>query len=443
MKRTETGKSERQKIHDKNRKQTNLAYSVLFGIVVIGLLIAYIVLNALDGFSVSDFIKDIFGNLMGVLAAFLIFDVVRDKMTQDTYAEEVSQQLLETLLSKDEAMQALNEDMRKKFIGTALVSLDEDKEAAEQIADVIDCYLTQGTDRKRVLEVLDTYSEAQKKVFVDENVRQIMKDDDAVDMIRHFLGRYLIGNNACGIKTSFHYSFELRDSLPDVFNVLKNREDYFYVQETLTYDVKYLNESANNLDSEILRIGFAYDNESLDRFLRDNQRDQDGNALNNCIFRESLDIDAENIAYFENLTPEELKTQFIKMFRPHLVVDGIKGELVSVIASGSGIVTEFRVGHDRDALSHNVDIIFHMPKRWGGILEVALVEPTKQPKISLSYQEDSMHVDMYSFLNKGDNSSYDNTHEKDNGVYRILLNNEWVYPISGIVFAIDQLKKTP
>ena len=64
------------------------------------------------------------------------------------------------------------------------------------------------------------------------------------------------------------------------------------------------------------------------------------------------------------------------------------------------------------------------------------MEPTKDPQISISYNEDAMDVEMYSFLNKGDASSYDNTLEEENGVYSIALSNEWVYPMSGTVFFI-------
>ena len=81
-----------------------------------------------------------------------------------------------------------------------------------------------------------------------------------------------------------------------------------------------------------------------------------------------------------------------------------------------------------------------MPKLWQGVLEVALVDPTRNPKISIDYPEDLMHVDMYSFLNKGDDTSYDNTHIEDNGMYRVVLNNTWVFPVSGVMFTINKIK---
>lgn len=101
-----------------------------------------------------------------------------------------------------------------------------------------------------------------------------------------------------------------------------------------------------------------------------------------------------------------------------------------------GLLITFRVEHDQTAMEHDVSLIFHMPKRWDSIIEVALVEPTKDPQISISYNEDAMDVEMYSFLNNGDSSSYDNTLEEENGVYSIALSNEWVFPMSGAVFFV-------
>lgn len=420
-------------------KYNNMAYIVIAAIVVILFLLAYIVLGRLNGFRLLDFVQDIAGNLMGISAGFLFFDILRDKMTKDTYAEEVSEQLLETLLSKEDAMQALDEDLRKKFITNALRSLDKDEEAADEIVQKIDGYLNHEMERERVLAAIDTYSEAQKRVFVEKNTEWIVNDDDASDMIKYYLDNYLVSNNECRIRTRFSYSFELRDKLPEVFSCLKHSDEYFYVQETLTYDVKYLTPKMNNLNSDRIRIGFAFDNRNLDKFLRDCQKNQEGDPLNNCIFRESLDIDQEDIKFFTSLSSEELKEKFYKMFRPHLTIDRFGGELINVMISDYGIVAEFKMGHEQTACTHHVDIIFHMPKRWGGVLEVALVEPTKHPQISLSYQEDSMAVEMYSFLDKSDDSAYENTHENENGLYRILLNDKWVYPVSGVVFTVNKL----
>lgn len=125
------------------------------------------------------------------------------------------------------------------------------------------------------------------------------------------------------------------------------------------------------------------------------------------------------------------------MFRPHLNIDRCRGEIVDVkVIPESGVIIVFNVKHDVHAMEHMIDIVFHIPKKWNTVVEVALVEPTKEPRISLSYNEDAMDVEMYTFLNKGESSSYENTSENENGVYSISLSGEWVFPISGVVFPV-------
>ena len=86
---------------------------------------------------------------------------------------------------------------------------------------------------------------------------------------------------------------------------------------------------------------------------------------------------------------------------------------------------------------YSVRVIFSMPRRWGSVIEVALVDPTFAPKITLSYPSDKMDIDMYSFLSKSDKTSLSEAHELLNGIYDISL-SEWVHPVSGIIFTVDK-----
>lgn len=420
-----------------NQKNIDLSYVIVGVIVLVLILFDYIILSGLDSFSWSEFVKNITGNLMGVLAAFLIFDIVHDKLAKDSYADEVSEQILQTLLEQ-QGIDALNEELKRKFITASLKSLDSDSEASAEITTALEEYLNKNAERTQFLEKLEYFSEEQKKKFVTSNVISIVDDTDVASMINNFMRNYLVKNNNCRIRNSFEYKFELRDTLPTAFSDLKHKDDYFFVEETLTYDIKYLTEEMNNVNTDRVSIGFAYDNKNLDKFLRDNQINQMGDVLSNCLFRESLDIEQEDMDYFSSLPAQELKDKFCQMFKPHLSIDGKAGELVDVSAYEYGIVAEFKVGHDVKAMAHTIDMVFDMPKKWGGILEVALVDPTRNPRIALSYSGDNMQVEMYSFLNKNDDTSYENTHIDDIGIYRIILNDTWVYPLSGIVFTIDK-----
>lgn len=388
-------------------RDINKSYVILYLGIFVFVIVGEIILNLLgDSFSFMDLIEDVVGNLMGVLVAFLIFDIAHTKMTKDSYAREISEQILDTLRYHPEVLELYENNQKKKFVNTFISSIVNDVDVAEMINSHLNCYLLTEKDYK-------------EKAGVSE------KD--------------------CRIRTKFSYRFVLETERTKAFNDLKapivnNKVDpYFYVQEEINYKVKYLSPKGNYTDSEEVKIGFIYDNAQLDRFLRGNKSENNEKLLINCLFRESLDLEEIDKKMF--LEKNDIKNELIelvkKMFRPHLTIDKCKGEIIDVnVISECGIIITFKVNHDIHAMEHTIGIVFHMPKKWNTILEIALVEPTKEPLISLSYNEDVMDVEMYTFLNKGESSAYENVSENENGVYNIALTDEWVFPISGVIFSV-------
>lgn len=393
------------------RRDINKGYIILYLVVFILIIIGEIVLYKLgQDFSVAELARDIIGNLMGVLAAFLVFDIAHEKISKDSYASEVSEQILDTLMYHPEAMELYENDQKKVFVNAFIGSIVENPDAAEMINNHLNSYLLTAKD-------------------FEEKEGLTEKD--------------------CRIRTAFSYRFVLETTRTSAFEDLKSpiidgKDPYFYVQEEINYRVKYLSQKGNYTDRQEVKIGFIYDNAALDRFLRGNKSEQNDELLKNCLFRESLDIDQEDKEMLYSLTNDKdaLINLIKKMFRPHLNIDRCRGEVVDVmVVPESGVIVVFNVEHDINAMEHDIDIVFHIPKKWNTIVEVALVEPTKEPRISLSYNEDAMEVEMYSFLNKGESSSYENTSENENGVYSIALSGEWVFPISGVVFPIRRDSK--
>lgn len=335
-------------------------------------------------FSGEEFVVNIVNNLIGILPPILIFDFFNEKLTRDASAVEMSTKITETLMSNPETLDLFTEEQRKDFIVSAATS--------------------------------------------------IVKDPDAVEMVTDNLKNYLNSNLCYRIRTSFDYNFELNGNLPAVYdNVLADKKNYFYVQEKLHYKVKYLSDSVNNTASKIIKLGFIFDNISLDSALREKS---EGDIFENCIFRESLDIMPEDLESLKNFIGS--KEAFQSIFKVDLQIDSFKAALDSVTVCSQGIVCAFRSEHDTAATEHTIRIIFHMPKVWDSLIEVALVDPVKAPKISVSYPEDIMDVDMYSFLSKGKESSLEVAHEHFNGIYDIAITSEWIYPISGMVFKINR-----
>lgn len=390
------------------RRDINKGYVILYLGVFIFIIVGEIILYKLGkDFSWNELAQDIIGNLMGVLAAFLVFDIAHEKISKDSYASEVSEQILDTLMYHPDAMELYENEQKKVFVNAFIGSIVDDKDATEMINNHVNNYLLTTKD----FEEKDGLTE---------------KD--------------------CRIRTAFSYRFVLETERTTAFDKLKapivdGQDPYFYVQEELNYKVKYLASKGNNTDQAEVKIGLIYDNAALDRFLRGNKSEQNDELLRNCLFRECLDIEDEDKEMFRTLSEnkEALIQMVKKMLRPHLNIDRCRGEVVDVrVIPDSGIIIVFSVPHDTKAMEHTIDIVFHIPKQWNSVLEVALVEPTKEPSISLSYNEDLMDVEMYSFLNRGEASSYENTSENENGIYSISLSGEWVFPISGVVFTVKR-----
>lgn len=404
----EVVKETRKKLY---KRDINKGYVILYLTVLILIVLGEVLLAKYgDGFSIQNLVQDTIGNLMGVLAAFLIFDIAHEKISRDSYASMVSEQILDTLMYHPEAM--------------------------------------------------DLYENEQKKIFVNEFIKSIIKDEDVAEMINYHLNSYLlteadfrgdknITEKDCRIRPEFSYRFVLETERTKAFSKLEaeivdGKDPYFYVQEELNYRVKYLEQKGNYTNDKLVKIGFIYDNAALDRFLRGNPSERNERLLQNCLFREGLDIEEVDREMLQRYAGDKDKRiSLIKeMFRPHLNIDNNRGEIENVeIIPDCGVVVEFKVDHDTRAMEHTVDVIFHVPKKWNTVIEVALVEPTKDPHISLSYNEDLMDVEMFAFLNKGETSAYENTSENENGIFSISLSDEWVFPISGVVFPVKRDEK--
>ena len=285
-------------------------------------------------------------------------------------------------------------------------------------------------------DTLSLFTEEQKKNFISNTISSIVCDEDLTDMVNSSFSKYLYSNANYKIKTEFNYNIEIYKDLPAAYNeIMDDKGKYFYVQEKLYYNVRDF--SANNTiaKSNIVKIGFLFDCASLDSSLRDRSDDYD---FGDCIFRESLDMTTDDM----NRLKEAIKDvqMFKKLFKLDLQIDSYKGNLEEVVVKDNGLICLFSIPENIKFGENSIRIIFHMPKLLGTLIEVAIVDPTKSPKISLSYPEDDMKVEMFPFINKGIETSVNQTHEYMNGIYDITIDDEWIYPISGIIFTVEKME---
>lgn len=372
---------------DGQLKANTIPATVILILVALLLVFAgYMYLTLKNGYTFDELIDNIVGNLIGVLAAFLLFDIMYNKLTQDGYARETSQQIAKTLMGDS--------------------------------------------------EILDAFSEEDKQAFLVSTIRSIVKDGDAVDMMVGNMDKYFHNMKLARIRKSFNYTITLTTELPAEYDILPGvKEDkYFYVQENLNYDVKYLSGSDVNLSTEEVKIGFSFDKRSLDAGLMESDQDQE---FAKCIFNENLDITREAVEYIRELSEERLKYVFENLFTLVLKVDDKQGNLDQVDVRDGGIVATYKINYETNRKEHSIRVIFHMPKLWDSLFEVTLVDPTKDPKITFDYMPGRMDVTMFSYLNKG-NESNEGAYEQQNGLFDIAIKGEWIYPKSGIVFSIKK-----
>lgn len=280
-------------------------------------------------------------------------------------------------------------------------------------------------------------------------VNSVISDPDLTDMIINNVNRYMIDPSTLNvrIRKEFNYNFELDEELPeDYVSILGDLQaassNYYLIQEILNYTAKQFKLVTEEAVS-VVNVGFLFDNDSLDEALRDRMHlvsETESDAKGLFVFRESLDLSREHIQkLLEYLTEESEETEkrFLEIFRLSLKINGKLAELRNINIRDSGIICTFNLDKKLNTDNYSVRVIFSMPRQWGSVIEVALVDPTYAPKITLSYPRDKMHIDMYSFLNKSDNTSINEAHERLNGVFDVSL-NEWVYPISGMVFTVER-----
>ncbi|MBR1853924.1 MAG: hypothetical protein IJ794_12415 [Lachnospiraceae bacterium] len=378
------GKQETKDRKSASRKIVVEATAIMILLALVLVIVGYSFLHFYFKYELQDLLSDVVGNLIGVLAAFLLFDILYNQLTQDAYSRETSQQITKTLMGDS--------------------------------------------------ETLDVFSDEDKKAFLVSTIRSILKDEDAVDVVVGNISKYFSDMQTTRIRKSFNYTITLTTELPNEYKCLPGCEDYYYVQENLNYEVKYFSEEQKNLNSKSVCIGFSFDKLSLDAGLMESDSDP---AFAKCIFNESLDITKEAVKYLRSLSGDELKEKFNAIFTPTIKIDKAYGDLEHVEVRDGGILAEYKVDYDYRALEHAVRIIFHMPKMWGSLFEVTLVDPTKDPKITFDYMPGKMDVTMYSYLNKGDESN-EGAYETRNGLYDVAIKDEWIYPKSGIVFTVKK-----
>ena len=127
----------------KKKKSVMDTLSATMVLVLIALLlvfVGYTYLALKNGYTLDDLIDNIVGNLIGVLAAFLLFDILNNKLTQDAYARETSQQITKTLMGEPEILDSFSDEDKKTFLKSTITSMIKDEDAVDMLSTNMEKY---------------------------------------------------------------------------------------------------------------------------------------------------------------------------------------------------------------------------------------------------------------------------------------------------------------
>lgn len=267
-------------------------------------------------------------------------------------------------------------------------------------------------------EILTNFTNDQQVAFVTNTVEAIVGQESA-EMVNAVVLPYI--TNRYNVRRFFKYSITLRDYTD---NALFSSDKYMKVYENLKFQKTYI--SSEPLEN-IFHISFLRANHELDSALR----------KQTYIFQENLLIDSAEIQALLALSSEEQMAFAKDEMRIMVYIDGTPAKLCSTSFGENGLDVELHSDHSREVRDHSIEISFTMPQKKGhSEFFVSVNEPTFSPMIQLSYPEDSMQVKAFSFLNDGDESSLDNASHSV-GCYEFCIQDKWIYPVSGVVFTID------
>lgn len=270
-------------------------------------------------------------------------------------------------------------------------------------------------------ETIELFDDESKKVFVRTTVQTLVGDEES-DMVYGVIEPYL--EMQYNTRRFFRYNIILRDYED---NSMFSKARYMRVYEDLKYKKHYI--GANKLPKNF-RVGFFVNNEELDKELY-------GQTY---LFRENLKIDLEELEILISMSPTD-QFQFVSQkMALNVFIDDNKCAIQNVVIDQNGIQTVFASEHDENSRELNIEIMFNMPqlKRYSELL-VSINEPTYSPMIQLSYPESTMNVTMFPFLNDGAECLVQNA-MRNAGSCDIYLQDKWVYPMSGVVFIVEDNK---
>jgi hypothetical protein len=269
-------------------------------------------------------------------------------------------------------------------------------------------------------ETIRLFDDETKHRFLDATISTLVNHgEDEQDMAISAIAPYI--KSRYNLRKNFDYNITLvRDSVGEMFDP----EHYITVKETLSYSKHYI---ASPTLGSTFYIGFFANNADLDKSLRG----QD------FLFREALTIRQEEMQKLIFMTDEQKREFVVNNMQLTVTIDKARCMIEKVSIDAHGIIVQLCSTHDVTQDTLFIKTAFCMPQlREEKVFLVSIGEPAYNVNVRFDYPRSTYNVEMYPFFS----DSGDALVEDSNfgvGSYEICIRDKWVYPMSGIVFAID------
>ena len=226
------------------------------------------------------------------------------------------------------------------------------------------------------------------------------------------------------VRPRYRYEITLAESFP--FSTVDISEDKYYsLQEIMDYTKLFL---SGGID-ESFWLSFSTNLDSLDEELK----------AESFFFSENLLIDREDMRRIAALSDEDIRDFYLSDMKVKISINGRSLTPAEIKVSEGGIFARYEL-ESRIEREVTVKIRFRIPqKKTNGYFFASINEPAYSPFISFSYPEDEMDVTMIPFLSRAitakDTKIFD-------GVRELSIEKEWVLPVSGAIFIIENIEKS-
>ena len=372
------------------KKKTNTRFFILLGVIIFVcylLVISWSIIFAGNDITPVTLLEPVMSDLLGSLPALILLEIVARQILGDSSSDEISSHIASTLMGDFDVLKDVDVERRKLFVKNSISSLTGEEDA---------------------------------------------------EMLSGFLKPYL--NGRYNTRKYQHYYIHVHaDLIGDVsaWEGIFSPKKYISVEESLKYTKHYGRQIAKPADNHFPQ-DFTVDFCIRTKDVHDKYNDP------LCMFREYLLVSPEDMLKLsQTVVSDEDKLNFLEHFMNfRLIVKDSNQENNETVNVKNVIFDQFGI-HVSCHSSHLIDsqdilfrLSFLMPCLIGHVEFVAQYgEPTFCPSITFVYPKKSTMCPY--LLMTGSEIIYAGDADEGETAWNMQLQDQWIYPMSGIVFSLD------